>query len=543
MSLKIPYGLKDGVLWFVTDVPNGNNCGCICPKCKTPLQARNNPTNVKRAYFAHSGPVECTYSGMTDVHIMAQQILLDCKYIVTPVYKDKPKLKLTDGSTIYGEDIIIRKTKVAADKVVSEYTWNGFVPDIAFKIGDKELFIEIAVTHFIDDAKRRAVVNNDIAMIEIDFSNLSDEDFFDKEMFTKIVLNPDDRAKWIHNPKGALLKKSALDKLKKTQSRENSKLQSIQTKKQKERSEIEPYLKLLDDSTSSNWVTARSTQLANTLKSNTHVQLWQNNFDIYPLVGIKVKEDWIINAHRATWQTYIIDILTNEFKNSLWKANDVKKKVVKSFGIIDFMSKLNIVKQGLMTRDRDYQAHYNDVRVLSYTEMKSIISPYLPVINYINYLADIGFVQKRDESFITLFSDLDRYANNFLEQKKNYLQEKEDQERRASAEEEWHIRINEESKHYLTEKINERIIFLLAADQRLFDEGKGRGNKCNNCQMALLSNDETCPFCGNNEKSFYEVSAAELKILKYRYKSDTAPRISVDAAPNLNTNCIDTYSD
>lgn len=543
MSLKIPYGLKDGILWFVTDVPNGNDCGCICPKCKIPLQARNNPNNVKRAYFAHSRPVECTYSGMTDVHIMAQQILFESKCIQTPEYRDKPKLKLIDGSTIYGDDIVIRPHKVHADVVFSEYSWKEFVPDIAFKVGEKELFIEIAVTHFIDDAKRKAVVKNDIAMIEIDFSSLSDEDFFDKEKFSNKVLCPGVHAKWVHNPRGALLKKQSLANLKKIQNHKNSKLQVADKKKQDERNKLEPYLKLLKESKSSDWKEARIAELANTLKNKTHIQDWQMDLDIYPLVGIKVKGDWIINTHRVNWQTFIIDVLINDFKNTSWKANDIKRMVVKIFGIIDFMNKLNITKQALKSKNRAYYYYDDESCSLEHAERESIISPFLPVINYIKYLESIEFVQKRDESFLTLFSDLDAYATNSIEQKQKYLREKAEQERRAREAEECRKQLNDEHKQDITEKIKERIILLLAADQRLFDEGKGEGNQCNNCQMALLSIDEVCPFCGCNDKSHYEVTLDDIKTLKYRYKSDTKPRISVLAEQSLNLSCLSQYSD
>ena len=31
-----------GELVHIDSVPNGNDCGCVCPACKKPLQAKNN---------------------------------------------------------------------------------------------------------------------------------------------------------------------------------------------------------------------------------------------------------------------------------------------------------------------------------------------------------------------------------------------------------------------------------------------------------------------------------------------------------------------
>lgn len=59
MSIKskahLIYALnRRGELVSVDTVPNGNDCGCICPSCKDKLCAKNGGDNEKRIHhFAH----------------------------------------------------------------------------------------------------------------------------------------------------------------------------------------------------------------------------------------------------------------------------------------------------------------------------------------------------------------------------------------------------------------------------------------------------------------------------------------------------------
>ncbi len=56
-SPLIPYGLNaDGVLVKAQDVPNGAACGCVCPGCEAPLQARQG--DIRRWHFAHHPPAK-----------------------------------------------------------------------------------------------------------------------------------------------------------------------------------------------------------------------------------------------------------------------------------------------------------------------------------------------------------------------------------------------------------------------------------------------------------------------------------------------------
>ena len=56
MELRNPFGLKDGHIVLIEDIPsdqNGLRCNCVCPACKEPFEARMG--DIRRHHFAHSG--------------------------------------------------------------------------------------------------------------------------------------------------------------------------------------------------------------------------------------------------------------------------------------------------------------------------------------------------------------------------------------------------------------------------------------------------------------------------------------------------------
>lgn len=56
MNVKNPFGLRNGELILIEDLPkeqNGLRCNCVCPACHEPFEARMG--DVRRHHFAHSG--------------------------------------------------------------------------------------------------------------------------------------------------------------------------------------------------------------------------------------------------------------------------------------------------------------------------------------------------------------------------------------------------------------------------------------------------------------------------------------------------------
>ena len=86
-KLTYAYNAK-GELVFVDDVPNGNACGCFCPKCKEPLMARNGGKKNQH-HFAHSPESNCQGSYETTLHLLAKEIIKEEKKMVLPEYEKR----------------------------------------------------------------------------------------------------------------------------------------------------------------------------------------------------------------------------------------------------------------------------------------------------------------------------------------------------------------------------------------------------------------------------------------------------------------------
>ena len=81
-----------GELVHIDSVPNGNDCGCICPACKKPLQAKNKGTH-RTHHFAHQSGVDCPTAYESSLHLLAKKKIQEETKILEPE-KDKVKKEL-----------------------------------------------------------------------------------------------------------------------------------------------------------------------------------------------------------------------------------------------------------------------------------------------------------------------------------------------------------------------------------------------------------------------------------------------------------------
>lgn len=103
---------------------------CICGNCCRPLVAVLN-TFFKVKYFRHKGKPCDNYYPETELHLLAKQILLNNDSLLLP----------NEG--------VIHYTNPRA-----ELKQNELIPDVTVDYNGSELFIEIVVTHPIDEIKR-----------------------------------------------------------------------------------------------------------------------------------------------------------------------------------------------------------------------------------------------------------------------------------------------------------------------------------------------------------------------------------------------------
>lgn len=223
MVTEIYYALQNGKLVSIEDVESGLACNCFCPACNGKLVARKG--EIRKPHFAHYKVEDCKHGAETALHLAAKEIIMEKKVFTIPSSKADKKV---DGS----QPILRGRKRIEFDKVESEVNLGDFIADILAKVNGKDLIIEIAVTHFVDETKREKIIAKGISAVEVDLSELKDG--FTKSELVNLVIENTKNKLWIFDAeKDALLKKKEEEEKKKVE--ERIKKWEEQIKKEKER--------------------------------------------------------------------------------------------------------------------------------------------------------------------------------------------------------------------------------------------------------------------------------------------------------------------
>lgn len=187
-EIKLPYGLKDGKLVHISEVPSGLACGCVCPSCYTELEAHKGTS--KKHHFQHHSKTSCKGALETALHLLAKQIIEESSSFLLPpvsvgLIKGKPPLKLVDAR------------KIQIDRVWVEKAYKDIKPDLVVKAGKEIIALEIFVTHKVDEEKAAKIKQYGFPTIEIDLSNI-DRDL-PRDAVKQLVINGVDNKRWINS--------------------------------------------------------------------------------------------------------------------------------------------------------------------------------------------------------------------------------------------------------------------------------------------------------------------------------------------------------
>lgn len=194
--------LRDGVPVHIDDVENGIKCNCICPSCEQPLIAHNNPKNKNAHHFQHQSTSDCRNYYETMIHYWAKEIISELGELNVPNHSfelsDYAKAYIDhEWSRDFPKERII-PTKVKFEKVLIEKHQDGIKPDLICFVKNKQIHIEIAVTHFIDDLKALKINNLNVTSLEIDLSTV--DRYMQKEELQLVLSSGNlEKMKWFNN--------------------------------------------------------------------------------------------------------------------------------------------------------------------------------------------------------------------------------------------------------------------------------------------------------------------------------------------------------
>lgn len=234
-QLRIPFAIDDfGQPVNIKDAANGLACACRCPCCGAQVVAKQGRDNVW--HFSHHNAEECTGGYESAIHLAVKKIieseralfLPGCGVLRHPQAVDSPVQSRTMFSARASEnptcfDVWEYSTKQTAEKlirdhhgmdrfgfadiqagriefdtVIAEKNEGDIRPDLIGVIGDRKLYIEVAVTHFIDEAKLAKIRSRGISTVEIVIPKMADMDW---EKLREVVLTDSGNTFWRFNPK------------------------------------------------------------------------------------------------------------------------------------------------------------------------------------------------------------------------------------------------------------------------------------------------------------------------------------------------------
>lgn len=182
MKAYLTYALnQEGDLVHINSVPNGNDCGCICPHCKSELCAKNGGTGEKMVHhFAHLSGADCVGAIESALHKMAKDVMKDALCIQLPDRLDGRKGELLRLDRVevefYDKDTRLR-------------------PDCIGYYGDKVIWIEFKRTHAVDTKKRGKIISAKIDCVELDINAYS----LDPDAVRKFITEESDNRIWIRD--------------------------------------------------------------------------------------------------------------------------------------------------------------------------------------------------------------------------------------------------------------------------------------------------------------------------------------------------------
>lgn len=131
---------NEGIITSIRDVERGSKCNCICPSCKANLIAKQG--KIREWHFAHSAHHNCTNGAESSLHLAAKQVAAHSSKISIPSEDSTPEYLLIESAEL-------------------EMSWDTdygrMIPDVCITSGSEIYFVEIIVTHTIDEQKREKI--------------------------------------------------------------------------------------------------------------------------------------------------------------------------------------------------------------------------------------------------------------------------------------------------------------------------------------------------------------------------------------------------
>lgn len=172
--LRVPYGVRDGVLVHASRVERGLACGCVCVECGTRLVARRGPKT--RPHFAHHASAGVC-DGESLLHRLGKRILAQR---MEQAIATKRPVNVRWGCGRCHRDhetnLVGAATDVGVEHTISTADGGRIRPDVAVfgRSGEPQTLCEVVVTHEPDQGVYDYARTNGVAVAEFAIADVAD---------------------------------------------------------------------------------------------------------------------------------------------------------------------------------------------------------------------------------------------------------------------------------------------------------------------------------------------------------------------------------
>ncbi|NWN92874.1 hypothetical protein HLV39_15380 [Marinobacter adhaerens] len=541
-DLQIPFGLREDRLLRPDEVVSGLACSCICPECKSPLQARHRTNPNHRSYFAHHRAVDCPGGYETAVHSMAIQILFDSGCVTIPEKKIRLRSHLPNEADLIEDFVFPSRCVVFQDcvyetRVREEESLRRWRPDLTATLkNDAILYVEVAVTHESEIEKTRDLDN----LMEIDLSRLPRAIVDDAEKFERQVLELAPR-KWfrcsLYDDLPIVHKK--LEALKTRHEYERQARQEVQARFDREkarkteaRSQHASKIAALHAVMENTGYAERMNYLSGLSEAGIAYAKQQlagecGSGEALPAaVNRSVSGDWLFNGHPIAWQGFIFDnYIYRKSPGKLLRTDSIADAVVREFGLASWAEEL-------LSYSKTKRFNPPAIWFLDDSENRHLLKPELVVGFYLQSLSRPPFSYlktrfKHQQYFIRFSSIEQKKASEEKARKaeKAKLQAAQEQANIEAARRERNEMLKEQAslKKWLPE--HERLERNIKRLAEMWYQGHKKAYLCGYCHCPFIEHSCICPECGVGEPR--KIGLSDHYVASFPHRLQSMPRTRV----------------
>lgn len=200
VTVKLPYGLKNGNLVTIDEVESGLDCDCTCPGCKARLVGKKGTTNVH--HFAHESGADCERGVTAALIKMGREVLSSTDRILLPPV-------FLDSAAKYR---IFPETWLDIEKVTIDDPDDPQNPNVYIEAKGKKLLIQLSGLRGWNSSLRGDPSLHRLPILEISVSEVFYQRYphhiltINDPWFPQEFISGLQYKRWVYNPKALRLK-------------------------------------------------------------------------------------------------------------------------------------------------------------------------------------------------------------------------------------------------------------------------------------------------------------------------------------------------